>query len=156
MRIIQAYLHSHALEVCVRIFNTSSHVFRICVDQHDGTCSTQLHTCARVLVTDPLYMRQSRFRVKYIIWVVLMTNEMHNSYNQFLFHSFFLSALHVSKESSRSSSEARHNMLYYTVQSVQSCRRVQQLAARLTRMIVPIVPNCVIQYIIAVLLMMND
>ena len=52
---------------------------------------------------------------------VLMTNEMHNSHNQFLFHSF-LSAVHVSKESSRSSSGARHNILYYSlVQSVQSC-----------------------------------
>ena len=40
---------------------------------------------------------------------------MHNSYNQFLFHSF-LSAVHVSKESSRSLSGARHNTLYYTVQ----------------------------------------
>ena len=54
---------------------------------------------------------------------VLMTNEMYNYYNQFLFHSF-LSALHVSNESSRSSSGARHNILHYTVQSVQSCRRV--------------------------------
>jgi hypothetical protein len=52
---------------------------------------------------------------------VLMTNEMHNSYNQFLFRSFF-SALHVSNESSRSSSGVRHNILYYTVQSVQLCR----------------------------------
>ena len=45
--------------------------------------------------------------------IVLMTNEMHNSCNQFLFHSF-LSALHVSSESSRSSSAARHNILYCT------------------------------------------
>ena len=45
---------------------------------------------------------------------MLMTNEMHNSYNQFLFHSF-LSAVHVSNESSRSSAGARHNILYYTV-----------------------------------------
>ena len=43
-----------------------------------------------------------------------MTNEMHSSYNQFLFHSF-LSALHVSNESSHSSSGARHNILCYTV-----------------------------------------
>ena len=55
---------------------------------------------------------------------MLMTNDMHSSYNQFLFHSFFLSALHVSNESSRSSSGSRRNILYYTVQSVQSCRRV--------------------------------
>ena len=48
------------------------------------------------------------------------TNEMHNYYNQFLFYSF-LSALHVSNESSRSSSGAWHNILYYTV-LVQSCR----------------------------------
>ena len=47
-------------------------------------------------------------------YLVLMTNKMHNSCNQFLFHSF-LSALHVSNESSRSSSGARHNILYYTV-----------------------------------------
>ena len=46
-----------------------------------------------------------------------MTNEMHNFYNQFLFHSF-LSALHVSNKSSRSSSGAQHNILYYTVQTV--------------------------------------
>ena len=43
-----------------------------------------------------------------------MTNEMHNSYNQFLFHSS-LSAVHVSNESSRSSSTAGHSILYYTV-----------------------------------------
>ena len=39
------------------------------------------------------------------------TNEMYNSYNQLLFHSF-LPALHVSNKSSRSSSGARHNILY--------------------------------------------
>ena len=40
--------------------------------------------------------------------------EMHNSYNKFLFRTF-LSALHVSNESSPSSSGARHNILHYTV-----------------------------------------
>ena len=45
---------------------------------------------------------------------VLITNGMYSSYNQFLFHSF-LSALHVSNESSRSSSGGQHNTLYYTV-----------------------------------------
>ena len=45
---------------------------------------------------------------------VLITNEMHSSYNQFLFHSF-LSALHVSNESNRSSSGARPNILCNTV-----------------------------------------
>ena len=57
-----------------------------------------------------------------IVWIflerenpnVLMTNEMHNRYNQFVIH-IVLSALHVSNESSRSSSGARHNILYYTV-----------------------------------------
>ena len=44
---------------------------------------------------------------------------MHNFYNQFLFH-IFLSALHVSSESLRPSSGAQRNVLYYTVQSVQS------------------------------------
>ena len=44
---------------------------------------------------------------------VLMTNEMHSSYNQF-FPQFF-SVLHVSNESSRSSSGTRHNILFYTV-----------------------------------------
>ena len=61
-----------------------------------------------------------------INWNVLINNEMHSSYNHFLFHSF-LSAVHVSNEFSRSSSVARQNILYYTVQSVQSvqsCRRV--------------------------------
>ena len=61
---------------------------------------------------------------------VFMTNEMHSSFNQFLFHSF-LSALLVSNESSCSSSAARHNILYYTVQSVQSCKRIYLLAAGL-------------------------
>ena len=61
---------------------------------------------------------------------VLMTNEMHNSYNQFLFHSF-LSALHVSNESSRSSSEAQYNTLYYTVQSVQSCYQASLASIKL-------------------------
>ena len=45
---------------------------------------------------------------------VLINNEMHNYYNQF-YSTVFLSALHVSNESSRSSSAARHNILYYTV-----------------------------------------
>ena len=56
---------------------------------------------------------------------VLITNEMHNSYDKFLFHSV-LSALHVSNESSRSSSGAQHNILYYTVQSVQSVQSCYQ------------------------------
>ena len=80
---------------------------------------------------------------------VLMTNEMHISYNQFLFHSF-LSTLHVSKESSRPSSGARHNILYYTVWYCRYNRAGESScfeAARLTCTIVPIVPNCVIQYI---------
>ena len=69
---------------------------------------------------------QFEFSLKSSTYSVLKTNEMHNSCNQFLFHSF-LSALHVSNKSSRSSSAARHNILYYTVQlvqSVQSCGRV--------------------------------
>ena len=44
---------------------------------------------------------------------VLMANEMHNSYNKF--YSTVFSAVHVSNESIRSSSGARHNILYYTV-----------------------------------------
>ena len=74
-----------------------------------------------------------------------MTNEMHNSYNQFLFHSF-LSALHVSKESSRSSSGARHNILYYTVWYNRYNRTYST--------VVPIVLSNTVYY--AVLLMMND
>ena len=46
-----------------------------------------------------------------------MTNEWHNSYNQF-FILQFLSAVRVSNEFSRSSSGAQDNVLYYTVQSV--------------------------------------
>ena len=60
---------------------------------------------------------------------VLMTNEMHNSYNQF-YSTVFLSALYVSNESSHSSSEAQHNILYYTVW------RAYLLAARLACTIV--------------------
>ena len=70
---------------------------------------------------------------------------MHNFYNQHLFHSF-LSALHVSNESCRSSSGARRNILYYTVQLEQSCRQAFT--------IVPIVLCNTVYY--AVLLMMND
>ena len=75
-----------------------------------------------------------------------MTNEIHNSYNQFLFHGI-LSALHVSNEASRSSSEARHNILYYTVWYNRAGESSCYEAARLACTIVPIVPNCVIQYI---------
>ena len=81
---------------------------------------------------------------------MLVTNEMHNSYNQSLFNCF-LSALHVSNESSRSSSGVRHNIRYYTVQSVQSCCQASLAASTQLDFpdstIVPIVPNCVIQYI---------
>ena len=49
---------------------------------------------------------------------VLMKNEIHNSYNQFLFHSF-LSALHVSNESSRSSSGA--GIIYCITQHIIYC-----------------------------------
>ena len=59
---------------------------------------------------------------------VLMTNEMHSSYNQLLFHSF-LSALHVSNESCRSSSGAQRNILYYTIQLVQSCYQASLAAS---------------------------
>ena len=61
---------------------------------------------------------------------------------QFLQSTVFLSTLHVSNESSRSSSEARHNILCYTVWYNRYNR-----AAGLACTIVPIVPNCVIQYI---------
>ena len=86
---------------------------------------------------------------------VLITNEMHNSYNQFLFHSF-LSALHVSNESSRSSSGTRHNILYYTVwynRYTRAIRRVQFLAARLAFTIDTKLCNTAYY---AVLLLMND
>ena len=53
---------------------------------------------------------------------VLMTNEVHSSYNQF-YSTVLCLLLHVSNESSRSSSGAQHNILYYTVHSVQSCCR---------------------------------
>ena len=69
-----------------------------------------------------------------------MTNEMHSSYNQFLFHSF-LSALHFSKESSRSSSGARRNILYYTLRYNRAMHDCTKLCNT-------------VHY--AVLLMMND
>ena len=76
---------------------------------------------------------------------VLMISEMHNSYNQFLFH-IFLSALHVSNESSCSSSWAQHSTLYYTVWYNRYNRAVST--------IVPIVLCNTVYY--AVLLMMNN
>ena len=60
--------------------------------------------------------------------------------NSSLFHSF-LSALHVSNESSRSSSRARHNILYHAVRYNLSYNLI---AARLA---CTIIPNCVIQSI---------
>ena len=75
---------------------------------------------------------------------------MHNSYNQFLFHGF-LSALHVSNESSRSSSGAQHNVLYYTVWYNRYNRTGE---SRLACTIVPVVLCNTVYY--AVLLMMND
>ena len=83
-----------------------------------------------------------------------MTNEMHNSYNQF-FIPQFLSALHVSKESSRSSLGARHNILYYTVYYILFITQYNWYN-RAYSTIVPVVPNCVIQYDSRVFLMMND
>ena len=72
------------------------------------------------------------YRASY--WNVLMTKEMHNSYNQFLFHRF-LSALHVSKESSHSSSEARHNILYYAHSTIGTIVQVSlDSSARLYRL----------------------
>ena len=80
--------------------------------------------------------------------IVLMTKEMHSSYNQFLFHSF-LSALHVSNESSRSTSGAQHHILYDAVQSVQSVQScLQHDCTDCTKL-------CNTVYY-AVLLMMND
>ena len=65
---------------------------------------------------------------------MLITNEMHNSYNQFLFNSF-LSALDVSKESSRSSSGARYNKLYYTRSTIGTIVQASvDWAARLYRL----------------------
>ena len=63
------------------------------------------------------------------------------------FYSTVFSCSTCFERITRSSSGALPNMLYYTVQSVHSCRRVYLLAAGLTCTIVPIVPNCVIQYI---------
>ena len=52
--------------------------------------------------------------VHIVVQNVLVTTEMHSSYNQFN-STVFLSALYVSNESSLSSPGARHNILYYTV-----------------------------------------
>ena len=46
---------------------------------------------------------------------MLITNEPHSSNNQFFYSTVLLSAPLVSKESSRSSLGAPHNILYYTV-----------------------------------------
>ena len=74
-----------------------------------------------------------------------MTNKMHNFYNQFLFHSF-LSALNVSNESNRSSSAARHNVLYYTVWYSRYNRAGESSCYEAAWLACTIVPNCVIQY----------
>ena len=46
----------------------------------------------------------------------------------------FMSALHVSNETSRSSSGEQHNALYYTVQSVQSCYKASLSALKAARL----------------------
>lgn len=60
--------------LCVRVCDMSSHVFRYCVNQHDGTCLTQFAYVRQCLVTDRLYMHQSRVSMKCIIWVLLQSN----------------------------------------------------------------------------------
>ena len=92
------------------------------------------------------------YRTSYCI--VLMNNEMHNSYNQFLLDSS-LSALHVSNESSNSSSGARHNILYYTVQSEQLCYQASLAASKQLDSPDSTIVLCNTVYY-AVLLMMND
>ena len=82
-----------------------------------------------------------------------MTNEMHNSYNQFLFHSF-LSALHVSNKSIVHHQE--HGIIYCITQfgtivlsGESSCWQLDSPDST----IVPIVLRNTVYY--AVLLMMN-
>ena len=82
-----------------------------------------------------------------------MTNEVHNSCNQFLFHSF-LSAVHVSNESSRSSSAAQNSVLYYIVLYNSAGESNCFEAAGFACTIVPIVLCDTVHYF--VLLMMND
>ena len=80
-----------------------------------------------------------------------MTNEMHNSYNQFLFHSF-LSAVHVSNESSLHHQE--HITQFGTIGTiVQACTVLHSTIVQACT-IVPIVLCNTVYY--AVLLMMND
>ena len=85
-------------------------------------------------------------KYSYLPCNVLITNAMNNSCNQFLFHSV-LPDLHVSNESSRSSSGERHNILYYTVW--YNCADESRIAST----IVPIVLCYTVYY--TVLLMMN-
>ena len=68
---------------------------RCTVEVMSSNDNTQHGTCS-VYVTNlhALKCKHNRYTNSYI---VLMTNEMHSSYNQFLFHSF-LSALHVSND----------------------------------------------------------
>ena len=101
-----------------------------------------LHMLLTIRITWWTHVTLSSYVLKHN---VSMTNEMHNSYNQFLFHRF-LSALHASNESSRSSSGARHNILYYAVWYNRYNRAVSTT--------VPIVLCNTVYY--AVLLMMND
>ena len=70
----------------------------------------------------------------FVMCCVLMTNEMHNSYNQF--YSTVFVCLHISNESSRSSSGARHNILHYTIWYNRAGESTCFKAARLTCTIV--------------------
>ena len=95
----------HSLPYCCRLFSfhlLASSDSKVCMNGYRNKCTQQRSVFIWLCVYRASYRN------------VLMTNEMHKSYNQFLFHSF-LSALHVSNESSRSSSGARHNILYCTV-----------------------------------------
>ena len=125
--------------------------------------TTQLPLVLVLVTQPPLSWLSSSFKCTlqyvfcyYLYRNVLMTNEMHDSYNQFLFHSF-LSALHVSNESTRSSSGARHNILYYAVQlvqSVQSCYQASPAAFKALQFFLHPhnnrtyrdIPNCNIQH----------
>ena len=73
---------------------------------------------------------------------LLMTNEMHNSYNQFLFHSFFC-LLYMFRKNLILHHQ-QHGVIYCITQYSRFNRAGE---SRLACPIVPIVPNCVIQYI---------
>ena len=140
-------------------------VFRSVIDLHQTSHTVTSQDGTKCDVYNRLMWR-CVYRASYCN--VLMTNEMHSSYNQFLFHSFFL--LYVFR-TNLVVHHQQHCIIYCITQfgtigtvvqasrPASNCTRLHDCtdctklcntvyyAVRLACTIVPTVPNCVIQYI---------